>query len=136
MTEIKKKLELLEEQEINEIKNETKRKLNMLDDEINNRLGKFYVDLATLRIKCEFFQKAYEAVPWKRTSKTERLKEEVKNNEDKLLDREIKIFRLLTDLEYEKHDALHNIVVLKSKLVKLEILPERIDGIKNLVLSS
>ena len=136
MTEIKKKLELLEEQEINEIKNETKRKLNMLDDEINNRLGKFYVDLATLRIKCEFFQKPYEAVPWKRTSKTERLKEEVKNNEDKLLDREIKIFRLLTDLEYEKHDALHNIVVLKSKLVKLEILPERIDGIKNLVLSS
>ena len=68
--------------------------------------------------------------------KTERLKEEVKNNEDKLLDRETKIFRLLTDLEYEKHDALHNIVVLKSKLVKLEMLPERIDGIKNLVLSS
>ena len=53
----------MEEQEINEIKNETKRKLNMLDDEINNRLGKFYVDLATLRIKCEFFQKPYEAVP-------------------------------------------------------------------------
>ena len=126
----------MEEQEINEMKNETKRKLNMLDGEINNRLGKFYVDLATLRIKCEFFQKPYEAIPRKRTNETERLKEEVKNNEDKLLDGETKIFRLLTDLEYEKHDALHNIVVLESKLVKLEILPERIDRIKNLVLSS
>ena len=118
------------------MKNETKRKLNMLDGEINNRLGKFYVDLATLRIKCEFFQKPYEAIPRKRTNETERLKEEVKNNEDKLLDGETKIFRLLTDLEYEKHDALHNIVVLESKLLKLEILPERIDRIKNLVLSS
>ena len=60
MTEIKKKLELLEEQEINEIKNETKRKLNMLDDEINNILGKLYVDLAILRLKCDFFEKPYE----------------------------------------------------------------------------
>ena len=31
-----KKLELLRKQEINEIKNDTKRKLNMLDDEISN----------------------------------------------------------------------------------------------------
>ena len=31
-----KKLELLREQEINEIKNETKGKLNMLDDETND----------------------------------------------------------------------------------------------------
>ena len=55
-----KKLELLREQEINEIKNETKRKLNMLDDEINNILGKLYVDLAILRLKCEFFEKPHE----------------------------------------------------------------------------
>ena len=48
------------EKEINEIKNETKRKLNMLDDEINNTLGKLYVDLAILRLKCEFFEKPYE----------------------------------------------------------------------------
>ena len=48
------------EQEINEIKNETKRKLNMLDDEINNILGKLYVHLATLRLKCEFFEKLIE----------------------------------------------------------------------------
>ena len=59
LTEIKK-LELLREQEINGINNETKRKLNMLDDKINNILGKLYVDLATLRLKCDFFEKPYE----------------------------------------------------------------------------
>ena len=132
MTEIKKKLELLEEQEINEIKNETKRKLNMLDDEINNILGKLYVHLATLRLKCEFFEKLIEynsikmernlrilAKKKKRINEIERLKEEAKNNEDKLLDGETKIFKLLTDLEYEKHDALHNIAVLESKINKI-----------------
>ena len=35
-----KELKLLREQEINEIKNETKRKLNMLNDEINDILEK------------------------------------------------------------------------------------------------
>ena len=35
-----KKLELLREQEINEIKNETKRKLNMLDGEVKYILEK------------------------------------------------------------------------------------------------
>ena len=69
-----------------------------------------------------------------------RLKEEVGNNKDGLLDYlldcENKLSKLLNDLEYEKHDALHNIIVLKSKLIKLEIWPERIDRIKNLVLLS
>ena len=135
------------EQEINEIKNETKRKLNMLDDEINNILGKLYVDLAILRLKCEFFEKPYEYNSIKKERKLrilakkknkwkERLKEEVKNNEHQSLDGQTKIFKLLTDLEYEKNDALHNIVVLESKLIKLEISPEQIDGIKNSVLSS
>ena len=55
-----KKLKLLREQELNKIKIETKRKLNMLDDEINIILGKLYVDLAILRLKCEFFEKPYE----------------------------------------------------------------------------
>ena len=116
------------EQEINEIKNETKRKLNMLDDEINNTLGKLYVDLAILRLKCEFFEKPYEYNSIKKERKLrilakkkkwkERLKEEVKNNEHQSLDGQTKIFKLLTDLEYEKNDALHNIVVLESKLIK------------------
>ena len=43
-----KKLELLREQEINEIKKEKKRKLNMLDDEVNDILEKVDKDLTTL----------------------------------------------------------------------------------------
>ena len=50
-----KKTRTIERKEINEIKNETKRKLNMLDNVISNILGKLYVDLATLRLKREFF---------------------------------------------------------------------------------
>ena len=51
-----------------------------------------------------------------------RLKEEVKNNQDKLLDSETKISKLLTDLEYEKNDIVNNILVLKSlfELTKIE----------------
>ena len=36
----------------------------------------------------------------------------------------------------KKNDTLHNIVVLESKLINLEISPERFDRIKNSVLSS
>ena len=50
----------MREQEINEIKNETKKKLNMLEDEINHLLEKLDVDLTTLGLKCEFFEKSYE----------------------------------------------------------------------------
>ena len=69
-------------------------------------------------------------------NKIERLKEEVRNNEDKVLDGETKISKLITDLEYEKNDALHNIVVLESKLAKLDISLERTDRIKSSTLSS
>ena len=69
-------------------------------------------------------------------NKIERLKEEVRNNEDKVLDGETKISKLITDLQYEKNDALHNIVVLESKLAKLDISLERIDRIKSSTLSS
>ena len=48
-----------------------------------------------------------------------------------LLDSENKFSELLTNLEYEKHDALNDIAVLDSKLIKLEISPARIDRIKN-----
>ena len=46
-----KKLEPLREQEINEIKNETKRKLNMLDNEKNYILEKLDVNLMTLELR-------------------------------------------------------------------------------------
>ena len=74
----------------------------------------------------------------KRINEIKRLKEEPENNKllDHSLDNENKFSKLLTDLEYEKHDAMHNLVVLESKLIKLEISHERIHRIKNLVLSS
>ena len=73
-----------------------------------------------------------------RINEIKSLTEEAENNKDKLLDYlldgENNFFKLLNDLGYEKHDALHNIIVLESKLIKLEISPERIDRIKNSVL--
>ena len=106
----------------------------MLDDEINDILEKWDVDLRTLRLKCKFFEKPYEynsiekkrelrILAKKKKKETERLKEEAENNRDELsndlLDSENKIFKLLTNLEYEKHDALNDIAVLESKLIKL-----------------
>ena len=52
-----KELGLFREQEINEIKNETKRESNMLDDETSKILEKLDVDLTTLRLKCKFLEK-------------------------------------------------------------------------------
>ena len=57
LNEIKKKLKLLREQEINETKNETKRKLNMQRNEINDTLEK--LDLMTL-IRCRFCEKPHD----------------------------------------------------------------------------
>ena len=68
-----KKLELLREQDIEEIKNDTKRKLNMPDDGISNISENLDVDLTTLILRCETFKNF------------ERKREEVKNNEDKVL---------------------------------------------------
>ena len=99
----------MREQEINERKNETKRELNMLDDEINDVLQKLDADFTTLITKCKFFEKphGFEGVEKerelrilatkkkKKKNEIERLKEEVKSNEDKLLDSETKSFKLL-----------------------------------------
>ena len=41
----------------NEIKNETKKKLNMLDDQINSILEKFYGNLTTLELRYIFCEK-------------------------------------------------------------------------------
>ena len=136
------KLESLKEQEINEIKNDAKRKLNMLDDEKSNISENLDVDLTTLILRCKIlkiFERERELglSAKKKINKIERLKEEVKNNEDKSLDGEIRFIKLSTDLEYEKNDALlHNNVALESKLTKLEISLELMDRIKNSTLSS
>ena len=55
-----KKLELLREQEINEMKNETKRKWNMLDDEINDILEKLDRNLMTLELRCISCKKLHD----------------------------------------------------------------------------
>ena len=69
-----------------------------------------------------------------------RLKEEVENNKDKLLDHsldgESKMAKLTTNLKCEEHDLLHDIAVLESKLIKLEITPTQIDKIKKSILPS
>ena len=50
----------MKEQEINEIKNETKRKLNMLDNEINNILEKLDENLRALEPRCIFCENPYD----------------------------------------------------------------------------
>ena len=102
-------------------------------------LEKSDADLTTLITICKFFEKPEDYgcaekerelknISKKRINEIERLKEEVKSNEDKLFDGE-KISKLLTDLKYEKHSSLNDIAVLESKLTKLEISPEWIDRI-------
>ena len=82
----------------------------MLDDKVNHILEKLDVDLITLITKCKFFERSYDfefiekerelkILAKKRVIEIKRLKEEVKNNEHKLLERETKISKLLTDLE-------------------------------------
>ena len=88
-----KKIELFREQEINEIKNETRGKLNLLDGEINDILKKSDVDLTTLIITCNFFDNPYEynfieeqrelrIAAKERINEIKRLKEETKINKD------------------------------------------------------
>ena len=82
------KLKLLRKQEINE----TKRKMNMLDDEIKRILEKLDVDLTTLELRCKFCEKPHDFEEERelRLSAKERineiksLKEEAKNIKDKL----------------------------------------------------
>ena len=42
--------------EINKVRHDTKRKLNMLDDKISNISENLNVDLITLILKCEIFK--------------------------------------------------------------------------------
>ena len=65
-----------------------------------------------------------------------RLKEEVRNNEDILLDSETKIELLLTDLKYEENNTMNTITTSEEKLRKLRISSSYIIGIKILILSA
>ena len=133
---------------VNEIENEIKRKLNVLDDEISNILEKLNEDLTTLELRCRFCEKSYDFEKERvfrlstkeRINEIKRRKEKTENNKDKLLnhllDGETKIFELLTDLEYERQEILNNIATLESKLIQLKLSPERIGRIKNSFLIS
>ena len=88
-----KNLKLLREQGKNGIKNQTRGKLNILDDEINHILEKLYADLT----KCIFFENPYdfECVKGEREKRIlanqrkreiARLKEEAEINKGEFLD--------------------------------------------------
>ena len=113
------------------------------------------VDLTTLIINCKFFSKTYEynslekeievwILAKEKINEIKTLKQEAENNKDELnnkmledlLEGDNKNVKLLTSLKYEKHSPLKDIAVIESKLIKLEITPEPIDRINNLVLSS
>ena len=101
----------------------------MLDDEINSILEKLDVDLINLEPRCKFLEKPHDfeeeieiriskkKKKKKRINEIKRLKEEPENNKNELLDHSLdnenKFSKLLTDLEYEKHDTMHNLVVLE-----------------------
>ena len=115
---------------------------------MDNILEKSDVNLTTLELRSRFSQKPHDFEKERelRLSAKEKInkikgpKEEVENDNDELLDRlldgESKISKLLTDLKYEKHGALHDITILESKLKTLEILPAQIDRIKEWISSS
>ena len=116
----------------------------MLDNEISDILEKLDADLTTLELKCTFFktfekphnfekERKLRLSAKEKINEIERLNEEVKNKDD---DAETKFSKLLIDLEYDKHDILHDITILESKLIKLGTIPIQIDKIKESVLSS
>ena len=110
-----KELELLREEEINEIKNATERKLSVLNDILeNSQRFNVYGD---------------------EINEKEGLKEEVKNKDD-LLNFEIKIFKLLTDLKHKKEDILHEILLNETKLEKLGISETTVNAIKKSFIAS
>ena len=111
----------------------------MLDDEINDILEKLDVNLTTLELRCIFWGKPHDLEKERelklsakeKINKLEGLKEKVELL-DQLLDGENKVSKLLTDSEYEKIES--KLELLESKLIKLEISPDRTDRIKNSVL--
>ena len=90
-----KKLELLREQVINEIKNEPERELSMLNDEMKfNNFRTLDVDF----VKNDFKIERELRLPAKeKINKIKGLKKEVENNKDELLD------RLLDDESFLNH---------------------------------
>ena len=71
-----------------------------------------------------------------RLDEINRLKEEVRNNEDISLSHETKLGLLLIDLKYEEKDIMNNTITSEEKLRNLIIPRSYIIRIKNLILSA
>ena len=71
-----------------------------------------------------------------RIDEINRLKEEVRNNEDILLGIETRTELLLTDKKYKEIDIMNAIMTSEKKLIKLRTSSSYIVGIKNLILSA
>ena len=139
-----KEIELLREQEINEIKNVTKIKINVLNYEINDILKDLDFELKYGILKNRYFkrQNTYEYeiklrfAAKEKINKIERLKEEVRYDEDILLNTDTEISKFLIDLKYEEESLLYDIMTSESKLKKLGITYIQINKIKNSISSS
>ena len=91
-----------------------------LNDEINDAVKNLEFELEHGTFKNRYFKKSNsceDKIKLRFSAKEERneierLKEEVENNEDKLLNAETKISKLLTDLTYEKEDILCDLMIL------------------------
>ena len=101
------KLEMIREKEINEIQNETKTKLNELNEEIYRILLSLDFDLCNEKLKRRFFNRPnnYEdeineiilrKAARNKIDETKRSKEEVKNKEDELLKHDVMNFKSLS----------------------------------------
>ena len=138
-----RELEVLRELEIDEIE-EAKIQLNELQIEKNEALDNLKYELEYRSLKKRYLKRSnwYEdeielRIEAKvRINEINRLKEEVRNNEDILLNSETEIDKLLTDLKYEEKDIMNDVMTLEEKLRKLEIPSSYITGIKNLILSA
>ena len=64
-------------------------------------------------------QNKIKIISKRRNKWNRKIQTDVENNEDKLLSVETKIYTLLTNSKYEKHDTFHDIAVLQSSLLKL-----------------
>ena len=135
---------MLRELEIKDKKGEAKIKLNELEIEKNELLDnlKFELEYGSENNRYWKRSNSYEdeielRIEVKvRIDEINRLKEEVRNNEDILLNSETETDTLLTNLKYEEKDIMNDIMISKEKPRKLRISSSYITGIKNLILSA
>ena len=135
---------MLRELEINEVKEEADIQLNKLEVEKNEVLDnlKFELKYESLRNRCLKGSNTYEDEIELRTkekagiNEINEFEEEVRNNEDILLNNETETDILLTDLKYEEKDIMNYIMTPEEKLRKLRIQSSYIIEDKNLLLSA